>query len=271
MNLQCMQTEGIDTALCEISYGFCRRVATYGCYDVNGYRFRSKEHERTKPGLATINSGICVTCVDDGNNEMEYYGVIKDIFKIKWEGSLRLEMVLFDCDWFDPTPSGTRHTESLGLVEIKHAARLSVFEPFVMASQVKQVYYLPYACQRREDLAEWWVAYHVTPCGYIPPDESNDDSNPPAGPAQEVLFFQEEGLEGTFVVDLGMDLDNTTSVVSDEITDPTDLEFLSKLTTPDEGQEDTACENTYDEDEDNQDEEDPDDLPEHLAYDPDDY
>jgi len=56
-----------------------------------------------------------------------------------------------------------------------------------------------------------------------------------------------------------------------EITDPTDLEFLSKLTTPDEGQEDTACENTYDEDEDNQDEEDPDDLPEHLAYDPDDY
>ena len=191
MNLQCMQTEGIDTALCEISYGFCRRVATYGCYDVNGYRFRSKEYERTKPGLATINSGICVTCVDDGNNEMEYYGVIKDIFKIKWEGSLRLEMVLFDCDWFDPTPSGTKRTENLGLVEVKHAARLSVFEPFVMASQVKQVYYLPYACTKRPDLAKWWVVYQVSPRGYIPPYGINDDSSASGtSQVQEFSFFK---------------------------------------------------------------------------------
>ena len=72
------------------------------------------------------NSGVCVSCVDDDNNEMEYYGVIKDIIKIKWEGSLPLEMVLFDCDWFDPTPSGTKRTENLGLVEVKHATRLLV-------------------------------------------------------------------------------------------------------------------------------------------------
>jgi hypothetical protein len=91
MNLQCMQTEGMDTALCEISYGFRRRVATYGCYDVNGYRFRSKKHERTKLGLTIINSGICVTCVDDGDNEMEYYGVIKDIFKIKCSSSQKAQ------------------------------------------------------------------------------------------------------------------------------------------------------------------------------------
>ena len=93
---------------------------------MNGYRFRSKEHERIKSGLATINSGVCVSCVDDDNNEMDYYGVIKDIIKIKWEGTLQLEMVLFDCIWFDPTPNGTRRNEKLGLVEIKHAARLSV-------------------------------------------------------------------------------------------------------------------------------------------------
>jgi hypothetical protein len=137
-----MQTTGIDTALCQLSYGFRRRVTSYGCYDVNGYRFRSKEHERTKSGLATINSGVSVCCVDNDDNEMEYYGVIKDIIKIKWEGSLQLVLVLFDCDWFDPTPSGTRRTEKLGLVEIKHAARLSVFEPFVMAKLNKCTTYL---------------------------------------------------------------------------------------------------------------------------------
>ena len=149
-----MQITGIDIALCQLSYGFRRRVSSYGCYDVNGYRFRSKEHERIKLGLATINSGVCVSCVDDDNNEMDYYGVIKDIIKIKWEGTLQLEMVLFDCDWFDPTPRGTKYTEKLGQVEIKQASKLSVFEPFVMANQVKQVYYLPYACKSRADLQE---------------------------------------------------------------------------------------------------------------------
>jgi hypothetical protein len=147
-----MQTPGIDAVLCQISYGFRKRIATYGCYDVNGYRFRSKEHERSKSGLAIVNTSVCVSCVDDYNKETKYYGVIKDIIKVKWEGRLQLEMVLFDCDWFDPTPTGTRRTENLGLVEIKHADRLSV-EPFVLASQVKQVYHLPYARQR-SDLKE---------------------------------------------------------------------------------------------------------------------
>jgi hypothetical protein len=262
-----MQTPGIDTALCQISYGFRNRVTTYGCYDVNGYRFRSKEHERSKSGLATVNTGVCVSCLDDDNNETEYYGVIKDIIKIKWEGRLQLEMVLFDCDWFDPTPSGTRHTENLGLVEIKHAARLSFFEPFVLASQVKQVYYLPYACQR-SDLQEWWVTYQVTPHGYVSVDDSVDDPNPRIGPVEEVLFFQEEGLEGTFVIDLNFELDNTTAVVSDEITDPKELEFLSKSNIEGEGNVDDG----QDEDEESQDEEDEDNQDEeHLALDPKDY
>ena len=264
-----MQTAGIDTALCQLSYGFRRRVSSYGCYDMNGYRFRSKEHERTKSGLATINSGVCVSCVDDDNNEMDYYGVIKDIIKIKWEGTLQLEMVLFDCDWFDPTPRGTRYTEKLGLVVIKPAAKLSVFEPFVLANQVKQVYYLPYACKSRADLREWWVTYKVSPCGYVSQDEN--DTNLPAGTVQEVSFFQEEGLEGTFVIDLNIELDNTTPIVSDEITDPKDLEFLSKLKAEGDGEQAMDNEETYEEDEDGEEEEDQDDLPENPDYDPNDY
>jgi hypothetical protein len=122
-----MQTHGIDPALCQISYGFRPRVATFGCHDVNGYRFRSKLHERSKSGLTTVNTGVCVSCIDESNNETEYHGVIKDIIKIKWEGRLQLELVLFDCDWFDPTPNGIRRIENLGPVEIKHAARLFVF------------------------------------------------------------------------------------------------------------------------------------------------
>ena len=166
MNLQCFKVSSIDNALRQISFGFRKMVTSYGAYDVNGYRYRSEEYERTRSKLTTINTGVCVSCIDDDNNELQYYGVIKDIIKIKWEGSLQLEMVLFDC---------------LGLVEIKHSSRLSVFEPFVMASQVKQVYYLPYACMDKSDLRDWWVAYHVSPRNYIPPSDINDDSDTPVG------------------------------------------------------------------------------------------
>jgi hypothetical protein len=84
-----------------------------------------------------------------------------------------------------------------------------------------------------------------------------------------VLFFQEEGLEGTFVIDLNIELDDTTAVVSDEIIDPKELEFLSKLNTEGEGNVDDGQE---EEDEESQDEEDEDSQDEeHLALDPNDY
>ena len=84
-------------------------------------------------------------------------------------------------------------------------------------------------------------------------------------------FFQEEGLEGTFVIDLDIELDNTTPVVSDEITDPMDLEFLSKLHAEGDGEQAMDNEETYEEDEDGEEEEDQDDLPENPNYDPNDY
>ena len=264
MNLQCLKVSSIDNALRQISFGFREMVTSYGAYDVNGYRYRSEEYERTRSKLTTINTGVCVSCIDDDNNELEYYGLIKDIIKIKWEGSLQLEMVLFDCCWFDPTPNGTRRTENLGLVEIKHSSRLSVFEPFVMASQVKQVYYLPYACMDKSDLRDWWVAYHVSPRNYIPPSDINDDSDTPVGLA-EMSFYQEDGLPGSFVIDLGIELDNINLNGSDEITDPDDLEFLSKLNAGiiDEAMDNLEGDEEYEEDQD--------DLPQYAPNDPDDY
>jgi len=113
-----MKSVSIHNVLCQLSYGFCTQVTSYGCYDVNGYRFRSEKYERGRPGLTTINTGVCVTSYDENNNALEYYGVIEDIIKIEWEGSLKLELVLFYCRWFDPTPNGLRRTEDLGLVEI---------------------------------------------------------------------------------------------------------------------------------------------------------
>ena len=148
-------------------------MRSYGVYDVNGYRFRSEKYEENKNDLASRNVAVCVTGFD-GDNPIEYFGIIEDIIKISWEGSMELELVLFKCHLFDPTSNGVRRTPSLGLVEVKHSARLNNFDPFVLASQVTQVYYLPYACQSPA-LSPWWLVYHVPPRDRLLPIDNNTE------------------------------------------------------------------------------------------------
>ncbi|XP_066374367.1 uncharacterized protein [Miscanthus floridulus] len=226
----CKVNASIHKALRQLSYGFTRRVSTYGCYDIDGYRFRSQAYEKTRVGLATTNYGVCVSSFDENDNLLEYYGVIKDIIKISWEDSMQLELVIFECDWFDPTAAGVRRTENIGLVEVKHSSRLSNFDPFVLASQVKQVYYLPYACNSRPDLSEWWVVYQVSPRDRLLPIDSSNECDETRALTEDIMFFQEEGLEGTFVIDLGVDLNNSAPVLLDEIVNPNELEVLARQT-----------------------------------------
>jgi hypothetical protein len=213
---------------------------------VNGYRFRSEKYERKKSGLTTCNSGVCVSSVDENDNPLDYYGVIQDIIKITWEGRMKLELVLFDCRWFDPTPAGVRRTENLGLVEINHTSRLSNFDPFVLAGQVSQVYYLSYPCKTRQDLLDWSVVFRVPPRGYVPAMASD---NPPQEPTQEVLFYQEDGLDGTFIIDIGEGLENMAPYDSDEITDPKELEHLAKQSADQEEEEEEEEEEEGEEEE----------------------
>jgi len=69
-----------------------------------------------------------------------------------------------------------------------------------MAGQVTQVYYLPYAFKKREDLNELWVVHEVTPHGCIRPYYCSAESSFAEGSSQDVSFYQEEGLDGTFVI-----------------------------------------------------------------------
>ncbi|CAD6242072.1 unnamed protein product [Miscanthus lutarioriparius] len=261
---KCLKTASIHNALFQMSYGYCPRVRSYGCYDVNGYRFRSKKYGSGRVGLTTINSGVCVTSFDESDNALEYYGIIEDIIKIEWEGSMKLELVLFYCSWFDPTPNGLRCIEDLGLVEINHTLRLSNFNPFVMASQITQVYYLSYPCKNRE-LSLWWVVYHVAPHGCVPMNESSSEAMNMEGVVQDV--YQADGLDGAFVIDLSDALDSIIATGSDEVTDLKDLEAIQKQVVLDEEYDEEVIEEEKETEEDDEamDEED------EETYDPNDF
>jgi hypothetical protein len=71
------------------------------------------------------------------------------------------------------------------------------------------VYYLPYVCQTKEHLKGWDVVYKVSPHGRLP--VPNDEDYNLDSDTYDGEFFQEDGLEGRFEIDLteaiGIDVD----------------------------------------------------------------
>jgi hypothetical protein len=108
--------------------------------------------------------------------------------------------------------------------------------------------------------------YQVAPHGCVPLNTDNIESMSSEGPIHDV--YQEEGLDGTFVIDLGDALDTIISLGSDEITDPKDLETIEKAAVEDEGYDEEDIEEEY---ESTEEEEEPMDEEAEETYDPNDF
>jgi hypothetical protein len=151
-----MRDSSVHDDLRQLSHG-STTARSYGCYDINGFRYRSTKFEEKNPHAATTNSGVVTTASASDGSITEYFGVIQNIVELKFEGSKDLRVVFFYCDWFNnKLGSGVKHNKKLGLVEVNHKLRLSGYNPFVLAHQVEMVYYMSYPC-RLESLELWWI------------------------------------------------------------------------------------------------------------------
>ena len=101
----------------------------------NGYKFNTERHDE---GLTTQNSGVMVL-----GETMSYYGVLTDIIEVQFFGGKRV--ILFKCKWFD-VHLGDRgiKIDKHGFVSINvnRTLRTQTLEPFILASQAKQVFYV---------------------------------------------------------------------------------------------------------------------------------
>ncbi|KAK6782357.1 hypothetical protein RDI58_020153 [Solanum bulbocastanum] len=120
-------------------------------YCFNDFKFQTEEVSRNKK---KNNSGVYIQGDIDGTGQtIEYYGIIQAIIEVRYLGWPKKKIVLFRCEWFDPSHRGTKMDHQYNIIEVKHTRKYRSYDPFIIAQNAKQVYYASYPL--RKDKADW--------------------------------------------------------------------------------------------------------------------
>jgi hypothetical protein len=155
-------------------------------------------------------------------DEVDYFGRIEEIYELNFHGSKPLTPVIFKYHWFDAQVTRRTHS-NLGIVKIRQDSTLPGDDVYFMAQQATQVYYVRYACQTKEHLKGWDVVHKVSlHSKLLVPNDEDYNLDPDTYDGE---FFQEDGLEGRFEIDLteaiGMEVES--EMVVDEVQNENDL------------------------------------------------
>ncbi|GKD97522.1 hypothetical protein Tco_1381419, partial [Tanacetum coccineum] len=124
----------------DVALGPLRSVATYPVYFVNGYKFHTSEHGL---GKSTYNNGFFLTRSNYSDESNDYYDILVEIVQLEYPTLSIKRVVLFRCDWFDPTPNvGMKVHEVYNLVDVNHRRRFNIYEPFILSNDEVNTYLL---------------------------------------------------------------------------------------------------------------------------------
>ncbi|KAF7802522.1 uncharacterized protein G2W53_041633 [Senna tora] len=87
---------------------------------------------------------------DDSDDSKEYYGVLEHVYELSYIGNRKV--YLFKCTWWDVARLGRGYKiDKYGFVSVNTHCSLNTNEPFVLASQAEQVFYV------KEIMDEDWL------------------------------------------------------------------------------------------------------------------
>jgi hypothetical protein len=115
-----MEDVNVSNDLRQLSHGQVKALE-YSHYDINEYRFLTVKLEASHPLAATTNSGVVTSGEDAINYVTNYYVILQNIVEYMFDDAKELEVVFFQCDWFDPI-NDTR-VDDFSMVEVKHELR----------------------------------------------------------------------------------------------------------------------------------------------------
>ncbi|XP_014631515.1 uncharacterized protein [Glycine max] len=123
-------------------------VPTWKGYDINNYSFYTKSQDDK---ISVQNSGVCVDadsdhfCSTSDNNpiraSMSYFGVIQEIWEVDYTA---FRVPVFKCQWVNGTTGVFQNPLGFTLVDLSKVTYME--EPFIMAAQARQVFYVQDPC-----------------------------------------------------------------------------------------------------------------------------
>jgi hypothetical protein len=174
----------------------------YSSFNINGFNFHTRSYDE---GRVVQNSGVAVvaesTSFERGDNDNTiigkkvYYGILKEILELNYHQKGNL--VLFMCDWVDNRVQDKWvQTDQFGItsVNFKHlfntGEKISD-EPFILASQALQVYYVP----DQVGDTNWAAAVQSKPIDVYDLDNEHND-------VENILIMSFPDLNGNMTVDI---------------------------------------------------------------------
>ncbi|KAF7152180.1 hypothetical protein RHSIM_Rhsim01G0163400 [Rhododendron simsii] len=139
-----------------------KHAMSYTGYIINGQWFHTKEAKKStqNSGVSIDAATLCRSSVKDNAQVIDvvsYYGVIKDIILLHYH---TFQLPLFKCDWANIGHS-VRLEDGFTLVNLHQGQTQYDKDPFILASQAKQVYY-----SRETESSNWYVVLKAPPRGF---------------------------------------------------------------------------------------------------------
>ncbi|GJS20891.1 transposon-like protein [Tanacetum coccineum] len=149
--LDSLNSHMVNDNLKTLAIGPSRHARTWQVYYVNGFKFHTKHHSL---GWKTSNTDICLV-----GEVGDYYGQMTDVIELEYTSYSKV--ILFRCDWFDPIKNrGWKIHNEFGLVDINHKKKLMKYDPFIIAHQALQVYFIRYPSIRK-DKVDWLAVCRI--------------------------------------------------------------------------------------------------------------
>ncbi|CAN1337175.1 hypothetical protein LINPERPRIM_LOCUS37485 [Linum perenne] len=138
-------------------------VSKYNGCIINGVRFHTKDRQNRQKSQ---NSGVVV----EGNHldeNIDFYGVLTEVIQLDYVRDKHV--YLFKCEWYDVDKRKHRIVKDCAITSIRVDRLWYLSDPFVLANQAKQVFYINYP----KFGSNWRVVYHFNHRHIFTRDEEN--------------------------------------------------------------------------------------------------
>src|SRR3954471_17278441 len=112
-------------------------ITTFQGYEINGNTFYTIAQDKKSTNQ---NSGVRFDAATENGQKVTYYGYIEEIWELDYGPSFKV--LLFRCKWFKLTGGGVKVDQQYGMTIVDFNNLGYLDEPFVLAKDVAQVFYL---------------------------------------------------------------------------------------------------------------------------------